>query len=282
MPQPADALRRIVLATDLGADSPDLFAHALAITLRAKATLYLLHVGDETAPEATWRKLPTVRAVLERWGVLPPSATVQDFEALGVEVHAIARAPDSPSIRATVAGRISGLQPDLLVLGTHARLGLDRLIRGSVSEPVARAVHRATLFVPSGARGLVEPSSGAVGLRRVVVPVTRSVPQDKVLAELGRFLVAVGASPVSIVLVHVGKREDVPVLDLPDRVDWMFKTDLRTGAVVEQILEAELEHEADLVAMATRGHDSFLDELRGSVMERVLRRSRCPVLAVPV
>jgi nucleotide-binding universal stress UspA family protein len=37
-----------------------------------------------------------------------------------------------------------------------------------------------------------------------------------------------------------------------------------------------------LVVMATRGHDSVLDVLRGSHTDRVLHRAHCPVLSVPV
>jgi nucleotide-binding universal stress UspA family protein len=39
---------------------------------------------------------------------------------------------------------------------------------------------------------------------------------------------------------------------------------------------------ADLVVMATAGHHGFLDALRGSTTERVLRKLTCPLLAVPV
>jgi len=37
----------------------------------------------------------------------------------------------------------------------------------------------------------------------------------------------------------------------------------------------------DMIGMATAGHHGFLDALRGSTTERVLRRSPCPLLAVP-
>jgi nucleotide-binding universal stress UspA family protein len=53
------------------------------------------------------------------------------------------------------------------------------------------------------------------------------------------------------------------------------------GEVVETILNASDEREADLIVMATRGHDGFVDALRGSTTERVLRGAKCPLLAVP-
>jgi nucleotide-binding universal stress UspA family protein len=50
---------------------------------------------------------------------------------------------------------------------------------------------------------------------------------------------------------------------------------------VEEILKAEQEWQADLLVLATEGHLDFLDALRGSTTERVLRGAGCPVLAIP-
>jgi nucleotide-binding universal stress UspA family protein len=55
----------------------------------------------------------------------------------------------------------------------------------------------------------------------------------------------------------------------------------RAGNVIEQILRTATECQADLIAMATAGHQGFQDALRGSTTERVLRHAPCPVLAVP-
>ncbi|HEY3719491.1 MAG TPA: universal stress protein, partial [Roseiarcus sp.] len=38
---------------------------------------------------------------------------------------------------------------------------------------------------------------------------------------------------------------------------------------------------ADLIVMPTAGHVGYLDALRGSTTERVLRQAPCPVLAMP-
>ena len=55
---------------------------------------------------------------------------------------------------------------------------------------------------------------------------------------------------------------------------------LQTGDPVSAILATA--EQADLVAMPTRGQDGFLDVLRGSTTERVVRHAPCPVLALPV
>ena len=54
-----------------------------------------------------------------------------------------------------------------------------------------------------------------------------------------------------------------------------------SGDVVDQILNTSEDHDADLIVMPTQGRDGFLDALRGSTTEQVLRAARCPVLAVP-
>jgi len=50
---------------------------------------------------------------------------------------------------------------------------------------------------------------------------------------------------------------------------------------VERILKEAAYWSPDLIVMATQGHRDFLDALRGSTTERVLRGVQCPVLAVP-
>jgi nucleotide-binding universal stress UspA family protein len=53
------------------------------------------------------------------------------------------------------------------------------------------------------------------------------------------------------------------------------------GSPVETIVEEAKSSEADLILMATAGHQGFLDVIRGSTSERVLRHAPCPVLTVP-
>jgi nucleotide-binding universal stress UspA family protein len=53
------------------------------------------------------------------------------------------------------------------------------------------------------------------------------------------------------------------------------------GAPVETILREATLWQPDLIVLTTQGHRDFLDALRGSTTERVLRGAHCPVLAVP-
>jgi nucleotide-binding universal stress UspA family protein len=275
-------LQRLVLATDLLDDAPDVFAQALGLALRLRAELYLVHVTDVVHPEASWRKLPTVRAVLERWGRLRPEASYAEFEQLGIRVHPVERRPTDGDLVSAVIRRVNELHPDLLLLGTHQRSGLGQLLRSSVAETVSRASLRTTLFLPTPVRPLVLPETGAVSLKRVLVPVGPDFAAPQLVEQLDRLAAQLTDGHVQFVLLHVGTFASLPELDLPTRARWSWKTDVREGSPVEQILEAEVAHEVDLVAMATQGHDSLLDDLLGSTTERVVRRTRCPVFVVPV
>jgi nucleotide-binding universal stress UspA family protein len=56
---------------------------------------------------------------------------------------------------------------------------------------------------------------------------------------------------------------------------------VRQGGVVETIAEVADETSANLVVMATAGHKTLLDALRGSTTEGVVRKAHRPVLAIP-
>jgi nucleotide-binding universal stress UspA family protein len=82
-------------------------------------------------------------------------------------------------------------------------------------------------------------------------------------------------------LIHVAD-EGVPTLYLPDhRSDWIWEKRLVEGDVVDRILQEEAEWSPDLMVLTTQGHRDFLDALRGSTTERVVRGAHCPVLAIP-
>ena len=56
----------------------------------------------------------------------------------------------------------------------------------------------------------------------------------------------------------------------------------REGDVVETIVETARSMDVDAVALPTAGHHGFLDAIRGSTTERIVRQAPCAVLAVPV
>ena len=91
---------------------------------------------------------------------------------------------------------------------------------------------------------------------------------------------ALGDENVNIILFHVGDRP-APTPALTEGAGWTWLTEHAQGEPVAEILAAADKHAADLIVMATAGHEGVLDVLRGSTTEQVLRGAPCPLLAVP-
>ncbi|HSA79652.1 MAG TPA: universal stress protein, partial [Geminicoccaceae bacterium] len=87
--------------------------------------------------------------------------------------------------------------------------------------------------------------------------------------------------PVALELLYVGSPDDMPSLQVEQGSWSTVERTLCSGDVVAQILAAAERGAADLIVMATEGHQGFLDAIRGSTTERVLRQAPCPLLAVP-
>ena len=56
----------------------------------------------------------------------------------------------------------------------------------------------------------------------------------------------------------------------------------KVGQPANIILQTAAELRANLIIMTTDGPDGFLDALRGTTSEQVLRKARCPVANLPV
>jgi nucleotide-binding universal stress UspA family protein len=67
----------------------------------------------------------------------------------------------------------------------------------------------------------------------------------------------------------------------PQVAGWQWNRSNRGGEVVETILDSARRTSADLIVMTTDGRNGFLDALRGTHTERILRRTPCALLAIP-
>jgi nucleotide-binding universal stress UspA family protein len=264
--------------TDFSPGSEAAFTHALKLALLAKAELSILHVTN-TAEDLHWTDFPGVRHTLERWGILPAGSARSDVVEKGLYVKKVVSVHTDPA--RAIVHYLKEHPTNLIVLATHQREGIARWLHEAVAEPVVRQAKTMTLFVPHGVKGFVSLENGALTLQRIVIP-SDTVPHPQPAINAACALAgALNCIAVSFTLVHIGEKADMPAVQVPEQEGWKWETIVQRGDVVEQILHFEAERSADLMAMTTQGHLGFLDVLRGSTTERVLRGARCPLLAIP-
>ncbi|HEY7662127.1 MAG TPA: universal stress protein [Xanthobacteraceae bacterium] len=270
------AIRSIVHPTDFSDLSATAFAHALRIALAARSRLRLLHVSQYDAAEAL--AFPHARRLLAQWGFTesndPPWAVAAK---LGIEVDNIRVALQEPAT--AIVDFLRQHASDLVVLATHGRGGLEHWLKGSVAEAVFRRSAVPTLFIPPGARGFIDPVSGDVQLRRALVPVDFAPPAAGALETVQRFCTVMAGARIAVDILHVGEKPP-PLHAASSQTRSPPPVILRSGNVVQAIVDAAIELDVDLIGMPTAGHHGVLDALRGSTTERVIRHAPCPVLAL--
>jgi len=268
---------RIFHPSDFSEGSEVAFAHALKLALVAEAELDVLHVSE--GEDVGWTEFPRVRAMLERWHVLPPNSPREAVPAIGIEVRKVVMKGADP-VRAA-EHFLKEFPTDLVVLAAHTHQGRMHWARNSISQPIAEAAASAALFLPYGSEGFISREDGSPSLRNVLLPIDLAPKPEPALEAARRLTWALQCPEVTFTLLHVGGEGEAPAVPLEEHDDWTWRKVTREGDVVDTILAVADETAADLIVMATAGRHGFLDALRGSTTERVLRRGARPLLAIP-
>jgi nucleotide-binding universal stress UspA family protein len=272
-------LATIFHPSDFSKSDEAAFVHALKLALVNKAELTILHV-DRPRSKIGWSEFPRIRPTLVAWGLLPEGARLKAVEKLGIRIKKVERLGGDAAKE--ILDHISARGPDLIVLATHQRAGLAKRMHRALPEPIARHARTRTLFVPRSVTGFVCPTTGRFSLERILVPVTHNPAPDGAIATAVSLAKACGRQPIRLTTLFVGEEYQAPPITLQLEPNWTTERIVVQGNVEEQILGTAEALRADLIVMATRGHQGFLDALRGSTTERVLHGTKCPLLAVPV
>jgi nucleotide-binding universal stress UspA family protein len=180
---------------------------------------------------------------------------------------------------------------DLIVMGTHGRQGLDRLLAGSIAETVLRKA-----VCPVLALRRQKGPGPDVPIRVILHPTDfsdrsgASLDVARLLArDTGAQLILLHVTPPDILLEgtlaaggdprgdrdcleEIRRRMEGPDLKCP------VQARLDHGEPAAEILRAADEVRADLIVMGTHGRSGLNRMLMGSVAEAVLRAAACPVL----
>lgn len=269
---------RIFHPTDLHHGSSTAFLHALRLAVDTRSRLTIMHVASD-AEAGGWSELPGVRSTLARWGMVKDAADMEGLERLGVGVRKVVVEGRDPA-RACVE-HLEEHPADLVVLATHQAEGLLRWVKRQVAIPLARAAGAPALFVPYGRSGFLDRATGRWKLRRMLVPMAMDPHPRAALEMIVQLVSALQLTDGIITLLHVGDAATTPHVEVPGIPGWKVERITRAGDVVGTITHVAEATGADLLVMTTKGREGFLDVLRGTDTEKVVRAVACPVLAVP-
>lgn len=273
------SLQTIAVPTDFSRHAAHAFEHALMHARHFGATLHLLHMLTEPDAETVQDRLDAFLAPY-------------DLDDLTVESHLLRG--DDPAEAVLDYASETGI--DLLVLGTHGRRGLMRLMMGSVAETILRRAPCPALAVrehedntrPEPPENILLPVdlsehsrtalpaarhlAATYGARLHLVYVVEDVPLPPAYG------VPPAASPSPPMNVEAHAEQALEQLSpQEDDLDVPTETHLGAGLVVSEILRVVEEHDIDLVVMASHGRSGLARVLMGSVTEEVLRKAACPV-----
>ncbi len=317
-------LQRIVVATDFSPVASAALQAATGLAARAgEPEVVLLHAVE---PMSFLEPLTGARFTT---GVGLPSdimrRSMENAEERLAEFAGEAPIPEPEDLgRVVRSGRPADailelgdeLDADLLVVGTHGRTGVRRLLFGSVAGEVLRRARRPVMTVHEwvpGADGPLIPGadgalvSGVMNIRRVLVPTDFSKQARAGLRAGVEIARAFGAE---LHLLHViDTRFDAALAPLlgdhqPSlqsllaraekhaedilASEWKAagpsslttKEHVRVGQPAHEVAEFVKGYEIDMIVMGSRGRSTIGDFILGSTAERINRTSTVPVITV--
>ena len=305
--------QRILFPTDFSSCAERAWPVALAFAEELDARLDLFHavvIGPQF-PDDTGAELRASREVLD---ALEDAARQRLAERVK-ETSATARAEASRALSPAQAiiHHAAASDADLIVMGTHGRGGLGRLLLGSVARDVLRASPCPVVTVcgdgeadeaeEAGSGGRHGPGGAALPPRRIAVGVDLSDAAARALRYADALAHRFGAT---LAVGHVSEEALYPEFYYPvlapgmggsrsaeevgEEVDeWLRQegvdpadVDCRVlaGRAAIELSDWAEETDADLLVVGSHGRRGFRRLLVGSVAEEVVRRCRRPVLTV--
>ena len=299
---PLPALKNILFATDLAEDSQAAIPYIRAIAGEFGSTIHVLHV---LSPE------PMLEIPLD----IPPELDADRRIALSKLKKLIVTKPfgDAKSTITVERGRMSdvltrvveGQAIDLIVVGTHGRRGLSKVLMGSVAEQIVRASPCPVLTVGPHC---LEAQAYAVKLETIVFATDFSASAHHAVEYALSFakakharLIFVHAVPRTVQVIPSGDELAGESMRIYDEIEagelvrsrdemarlirsetmrgWQAEAIIESGTPAEVILAAALKKRADLIVMGAH-HSATASHIPWATASTVACSAPCPVLTV--
>jgi nucleotide-binding universal stress UspA family protein len=278
--------KRVLVATDFSSTAHIALSHALALSRRYGAKIYLAHM---ISPEL-FRSVP--REVRTEARKRTREHAHHEMSAL-VRLAELRKFPhqtviEEGNVAVGVLRLVREHAIDLLVIGTHGRRGVKRMLLGSVAEKLFRQSPCPVLIVPPRV-------SEHAGIDRIVYPTDFSkhslqvAPHALSLARRYR---------AKLILLHVVQGTAVHSLEELTRQRKQVETRMRRsfpgksnleqqpvvevefGDAAQKIRKVAAEWQSDLIVLGVRRAKSTVAHLAEGTAYQVVRQAPCPVLTI--
>ena len=282
------SMERIMLATDFDPVSEAALHYSLSVARRYGSKIYLLHVvGPEPfqflAPDARQRALEDAWRNAQRH--MTDLLIAGHLE--GVQHQVLVEQGD---VWEVIARKIGELYINLLVIGTHARGRVGKLLLGSVAETIFRQATCPVLMVGPRARHVTERTPGQ--------PILFCTGFSAHSLKAGGYALSLAQHQgAKLLLLHVSKetpqtsQERQRIADdahrklralIPTGTQLVSppETIVEFGTAAERILEVAQKHGAGLILMGVRQPVGFARRIKWATAYEVVADAPCPVLTV--
>jgi len=287
-------LKNVLFATDLSECSNKALPYALSVAGRPGA---ITHAAYVVAPESEmFYTLPPDLAIVDREDDEWIQRYVATLENQLQEVPHRVTVPKG-NICNALAQIIKDRAIDLLVVGTHGRTGVRKLVMGSVAENLIRRAQCPVLSIGPNVSGTPER---AARFGRILVPTDFS---QESLSALPQAISFADEDEAQLMLLHVVSEPAVGIVDLesttsfllrrlrdllPSKADFWCHTKClvefggQVASPAERILEVAQRRAADLIVLGVRplrGDLGLVTHL-SSTTAQIITQAACPVLTV--
>lgn len=209
----------------------------------------------------------------------------------GIKVNMFVREGEPHEVIANMA-REQGA--DMIAIGTHGRMGLKRVIMGSVAASVVTNSPSDVLVVKKPCSectgvysSILLPFDGSEFSRKSLKRVCQLSREDDVeitvLYVIPRYEEMIGFLKTDSIrkgLLQEAEKIIDSAKEMASSQGVSIKTQIEEGHASSRIIETSLKLKNDLIVMSTYGWRGFNKAIMGSTTERVLTHAPCPILVV--
>jgi nucleotide-binding universal stress UspA family protein len=287
---------RIVVPTDFSDTAQTAVETAIGLAAWYKSAVDIVNVVDATVYAYAGYPFATLAGELSESAEASLSNLKLPAEAKGLAVSRYVLSGTPPAEIVAHARRCAA---DLIVMGTHGRGAVARLLLGSVADKVLHQAECPVLVTKPGKGQVKHPKKKAKAFTRVLFPTdfseTAGLALKRAIAITEDFdaeLYVLHVVDDSIITTHVQKEREIILKELRNHALEQMKQGLppellqnfdTTGAVKrgepgKAIASYAETHGCDLIVMGSHGRTGLGRALLGSIADRVVRLAKCPVL----